>query len=53
MVTDRSFTEGPGYIGDEDCLFLNVYSPLNAYNLPVFVFERKFWLLEEINAVRN
>ncbi|KAF2179018.1 alpha/beta-hydrolase [Zopfia rhizophila CBS 207.26] len=30
------FVSGPG---DEDCLFLNVYAPANAQNLPVF-----FWI---------
>ena len=27
--------------GDEDCLFLNVYSPENATNLPILVWIRK------------
>lgn len=28
-------------LGDEDCLFLNVFAPANAKNLPVF-----FWIRE-------
>lgn len=28
-------------IGDEDCLFLNVYAPANAKKLPVFLWIRK------------
>ena len=29
---------GFAYQGDEDCLFLNVYAPPNAQNLPVFFY---------------
>ncbi len=36
---DRS--PGGDNSGDEDCLFLNVYSPQNATNLPVLVWIRK------------
>ncbi|TFB01758.1 putative secreted lipase [Trichoderma ghanense] len=32
-------------LGDEDCLYLNVYAPPQAENLPVFVWIRKFPLL--------
>jgi carboxylesterase type B len=28
-------------LGNEDCLFLNVYAPANAKNLPVFFWIRK------------
>lgn len=30
------------YVGSEDCLFLNVYAPQHANNLPVFVFIRMY-----------
>jgi hypothetical protein len=33
------FVSGPG---NEDCLFLNVYAPANAKNLPVFFWIRMF-----------
>lgn len=33
------FTSAPG---DEDCLYLNVYAPSNATNLPVFFWIRTF-----------
>jgi hypothetical protein len=36
------FNSGPG---DEDCLFLNVYAPPGASDLPVFVWIRKLLLL--------
>jgi para-nitrobenzyl esterase len=31
--------DAPAYIGDEDCLYLNVWAPANAANLPVM-----FWI---------
>lgn len=30
------------YGGDEDCLFLSVYAPQNASQLPVLVYIRRF-----------
>jgi hypothetical protein len=36
------FNSGPG---DEDCLFLNVYAPSGASDLPVFVWIRKLLIL--------
>jgi carboxylesterase type B len=30
-------------LGNEDCLFLNVYAPANAKNLPVFFWIRKYF----------
>ena len=32
------FPSGFNFTGNEDCLFLNVYSPQNATSLPVFVY---------------
>lgn len=33
------------YVGDEDCLFLSVYAPQNASQLPVLVYIReKFYM---------
>jgi len=32
-----SFPGAPFYVGNEDCLFLNVYAPTGASNLPVMV----------------
>jgi carboxylesterase type B len=32
-----SFPNAPFYVGNEDCLFLNVYAPAGATNLPVMV----------------
>jgi hypothetical protein len=29
-------------LGDEDCLFLNVFAPANAKNLPIFFWIRKY-----------
>jgi carboxylesterase type B len=29
-------------LGNEDCLFMNVYAPANAKNLPVFFWIRMF-----------
>ena len=38
-------TEGVYYVGDEDCLFLSVYAPQNASQLPVLVYIReKFYM---------
>ena len=33
-------TTNPGVSGDEDCLFLSVFAPPNATNLPVLVWIR-------------
>ena len=35
-----SSTTNPGVSGDEDCLFLSVFAPSNATNLPVLVWIR-------------
>ncbi|KAI9845635.1 MAG: hypothetical protein M1837_004609 [Sclerophora amabilis] len=36
LAPDYDFTQSA--LGDEDCLFLNVFAPPNAQNLPVFVW---------------
>ncbi|MCJ1264294.1 hypothetical protein MMC22_004165 [Lobaria immixta] len=33
-----AYPEGVYYVGDEDCLFLSVYAPQNASQLPVLVY---------------
>lgn len=38
--TDYGFNGGPG-LGDEDCLYLNIYAPIGANKLPVLVWIRK------------
>ena len=35
-------------LGNEDCLWLNVYAPSNATNLPVFFWIRKFALCHQL-----
>ncbi|KAJ1325622.1 acetylcholinesterase [Microdochium nivale] len=35
--TDYGFNGGPG-LGDEDCLYLNIYAPIGANKLPVLVW---------------
>lgn len=40
-ICPQSFNAVPGndfVLGDEDCLYLNVYAPANADNLPVLVW---------------
>jgi len=38
LLAGSTGPEAPAYVGDEDCLYLNVWAPANAANLPVMVW---------------